>query len=87
MKNVLCRSEEGWRKACWVSLVASLGEDRHEDEGAPKHGQPGQQPAEVIAGRGEDGVAGIAVCALEEVAVHVVIRLRVADDRASTAWR
>jgi hypothetical protein len=46
------------------SVLLGVGKHRH-DEDAPKHGQPGQVPAEVVAGGGEDGVGGVAVGALE----------------------
>jgi hypothetical protein len=38
-------------------------------------GKPGRQPAEVVAGGGEDGVGGVAVRSLEEVAAHAVLAI------------
>jgi len=50
------------------------------DQGTPKRCEPAQEQAEVVAGGGEDGVAAVAVAALEIVPVHAVLGLDVADD-------
>jgi hypothetical protein len=60
--------------------VRIYGEDGY-DEDAPKGGQPGQEPAEVVAGGGEDGVGGAAVGVFEEVAAYPMFGLGVADNR------
>ena len=39
------------------------------DEDTLKDGEPGEQPAEVVAGGGEDGVGGVAVGSFEESCV------------------
>jgi hypothetical protein len=49
------------------------------DEGKPKR-EPGEEPSEVVASGGEDGVDGISRSAGELVAVHAMIGLEVADD-------
>ena len=43
--------------------------------------EPPQQAAEVVSGGGEDGVDGIAGAVGEEVPVHAVVGLAMADDR------
>ena len=44
-------------------------------------GEPGQQAAEVVSRSGEDGVDSVAVAAGQEVPVHAVVFLAMADDR------
>ncbi len=56
--------------------VRSRDEQRR-DEDAPEGGEPGQQPSEVVAGSGEDGVSGVAVGTFEEVAARSVLGLGV----------
>ena len=41
-------------------VVRWVSEQRH-DEDTPKGGQPRQEPSEIVAGGGEDGVGGVAV--------------------------
>ena len=60
--------------------VAGGGADRH-DEDTPKGGEPGEEPAEVVAGGGENGVGGVALGSGEIVSAHAVLGLGVADDR------
>ena len=60
--------------------VPGGGKDRHEED-APKGGQPFDEPAEVVAGWGEDGVGGVAMGAGEIVSTHAMLGLGVSDDR------
>jgi hypothetical protein len=39
-----------------------------------------EQPSEVVAGGGEDGVGGVAASAVEEVSAHARVGLGVTDD-------
>jgi hypothetical protein len=50
------------------------------DDGTQEFCEPPQEQAEVVAGRGEDGVDAVADAAFEIVAVHAVLGLDVADD-------
>src|SRR5712671_3530929 len=50
------------------------------DDGTQEFCEPPQEQAEVVAGRGEDGVDAVACAAFEIVAVHAVLGLDVADD-------
>src|SRR3954468_4492549 len=50
------------------------------DDGTQEFCEPPQEQAEVIAGRGEDGVDAVADAGFEIVAVHAVLGLDVADD-------
>src|ERR1700752_2045150 len=50
------------------------------DDGTQECCEPSQEQAEVVAGRGEDGVDAVADAAFEIVAVHAVLGLDVADD-------
>src|SRR5215831_12277737 len=43
--------------------------------------EPAEEEAEVVASSGEDGVAAVAVGALEVIAAHAVLGLEVADHR------
>jgi len=52
-----------------------------QEEGTPKPPEPAQEKAEVVAGGGEHGVDGVAVAALEIVAIHAVLGLNVTDHR------
>src|ERR1700759_4103989 len=49
------------------------------DNGTQEFCEPPQQQAEVVAGRGQDGVDAVADAAFEVVAVHAVLGLDVAD--------
>ena len=60
--------------------VPGAGEDRH-DEDTPKGGEPGEEPAEIVSGGGEDGVGGVAMGAGEIVSAHAMLGLGVTDDR------
>ena len=59
--------------------VPGAGEDRH-DEDTPKGGEPSEEPAEVVACGGEDGVCGVAVDPGEIVSAHTMLGLGVTDD-------
>ena len=55
---------------------------RHrEHECEQRERQPGQQPPEVVAGGGEDGVDRVALLACEVIAAHPMLAFGVADDR------
>lgn len=43
--------------------------------------KPSEEEAEVVAGRGEDGVDAVAVTAFEVIAAKSVLGLEMADDR------
>jgi hypothetical protein len=52
-----------------------------EENGAQKRREPPQEEVEVEAGGSEDGIDAVAVLANEEVAVHAMVGLEVADHR------
>jgi hypothetical protein len=56
-------------------LEAEGGEDLKQQKS-----KPADEPAEVVAGRREDGVIGIAMAVPEVVAAHPVLGFEMADD-------
>ena len=59
-------------------LACEGGQERHQDQ-TQKSPQPGEDEAEVVSDRGEDGVGGIAGAAFEMAAAEVTVGLHVPD--------
>ncbi len=57
--------------------AAQRDDDRRDDHGAKKP-EPGQQQPEVVTGRGEDDIYGVAVRASEMVSLQQAVALQVA---------
>lgn len=65
-------------RALFRGIVRPLS-DAHvqDDQSTPKRFEPAQEQAEVVAGRGDDGVDGVACLALEAVVADAVFGLRI----------
>lgn len=68
------------KRRLWAESGRESAKDCLQQE-AQKLPQPGEDEAEVVADRREDGVGGIAGTALEVIATQVTIVFHVADDR------
>ncbi len=71
---------KNWRGAGSSDISSRDDLEEGSDDDTQELCEPSQQQAEVVAGRGENGVDAVAEASLEIISVHAVLGLDVADD-------